>query len=516
MHSQTTKLAGAAALLLAVCAVTFAQSPYPVPPTGATRFQDDNKDPGKKNPNPDEPKKNTGEPKKDLDPIKEPAKKNPDTEVKADEKEKDKGDDKDKDKDKDKDEKKEPTWYSVHGQGTIVSQGNWQFRSPYEGPHSFLSKVNYRTTETATLYLAARLWQGGTVVFNPELSGGRGLSDTMGLAGFPNGEATRVGIPEPTPYVARLLFRQIIGFGGEQENVEDGPNEVAGKRDVSRLTFRVGKMGAPDNFDDNLYSHDPRTQFLNWSLMYNGAWDYPANVRGYTYGATLDLNQKDWALRYGVWGEPTVANGEEIDPRFLKANGHALEFEYRFQYDDHPCKVRLMGYLNNAHMGNYATSYRQMPVNPDVTQERAYRVKYGFGLNVEREVTKDFGTFLRFGWNDGHTETWAFTEIDNTVAFGFLLKGRCWCRPQDQVGLAFVANGLSSEHRNYLTAGGIGFIIGDGQLHYGEECIVETYYNWELKKGINLTLDFQEVGNPAYNQDRGPVSILGLRAHFEY
>src|SRR5262245_40937969 len=428
-----------------------------------------------------------------------------------------KGDTGKEEKEKDKDKEDEtPAWLSANAKGTVVSQGNWQFRSPYVGPNSFLPIVNYRTTETATLYLAARICDGGDIIFNPEIAGGRGLSSTLGIAGFPNGEATRVGVPQPTPYIARLLYRHTIGLGGELEDTEDGPNEFKGKRDVNRITIRIGKMSAVDIFDDNKFSHDPREQFLNWSLMYNGAWDYPANTRGYTYGMTLEYNTKDVALRYGVFGEPAVANGEDIDPRFLQANGHAFEFERRYTWDEHPAKLRFLAYLNNAHMGNYRQALLLMPVNPDITLTRAYRIKYGFGLNWEQELREDFGVFARLGWNDGHTESWAFTEIDATAALGLSLKGMCWGRKKDEVGAALVINGLSNGHRDYLAAGGLGFIIGDGRLSYGEEMILETYYNWQVRKGIEISLDFQAVENPAYNRDRGPVAILGLRVHMEY
>jgi high affinity Mn2+ porin len=311
-------------------------------------------------------------------------------------------------------------------------------------------------------------------------------------------------------------LQQTFGLGGEQEKVEDAPNSIAGMRDISRVTLRIGKMASTDVFDDNRYSHDPRTQFLNWALMYNGAWDYPANVRGYDYGATLELNEKTWALRYGVWGEPTRANDPDIDPHFLKANGHAVELEERYTADDRPGKLRLLAYLNNAHMGNYRQALREMPIDPDIALTRRYRVKYGFGLNVEQELADDLGAWARLGWNDGHTESWAFTEIDATAAAGLVLQGKGWCRPRDQVGLALVANGLSNGHRDYLAAGGLGFALGDGRLRYGAEEIVETYYNWELRKGINVTFDFQGVEHPGYNKDRGPVAIAGVRVHFEY
>src|SRR5207249_688667 len=217
-----------------------------------------------------------------------------------------------------------------------VTQEHQPFHSPYVGPHSLVPEENSATSLTSTVYFAARLWEGGEIVFNPELAGGRGLSGTTGMGGFPNGEITRVGVPEPMPYIARLFLRQTWALGDEVEKVEEGPNQVAGMRPVERLTLTIGKMAGEDIVDDNRYSHDPRTMFLNWSLMYNGAWDYPANVRGYTYGVALDLNQKNWALRYGIFAEPTEANGAPLDPHLLKANGQVLEWEGRYDVNDHP------------------------------------------------------------------------------------------------------------------------------------------------------------------------------------
>jgi len=437
----------------------------------------------------------------------------------GDEKEKEKknGNEKDeKDDEKKKGEDDAPKWYSVHGQATLVSQGNWKFRSPYIGPNSLLPLLNYRTTATMTLFLDVRPWEGTEWVINPEMAAGGGVSGTTGIAGFPNGEATRTGVPQPTPYFARFLWKRTIGLGGEVEKIEDDDNQIAGYRDVNRIVIRAGKMSATDGFDDNSYSHDPRTQFLNWALMYNGAWDYPANARGYTYGLTLDLNRKDWAVRYGVFGEPTVANGQDIDPRFVRAQGQVVEYEQRYAINEHVGKIRLLAFLNRAHMGSYREALELSPINPDVKLTRAYRSKYGFGLNWEQEITKDLGVFGRLGWDDGRTEAWAFTEIDRTASLGLLAKGKKWSRPDDEVGLAVVVNGLSGPHRDYLAAGGIGFIIGDGRLNYGLEQIIETYYNWQLKKGINVTFDFQGVNHPAYNRDRGPVALFALRAHFEY
>ena len=407
-------------------------------------------------------------------------------------------------------------WYSVHGQATIVSQGNWQFTSPYIGPNSLLPNLNYRTTNTDTLFLDFRVWQGGELVFNPEVSGGTGLSDTLGLAGFPNCEATRVGAIAPTPYVARLFLRQTFELDGESEKVEDGPNQIAGVRSRDRFTISVGKMSAEDVLDDNLYSHDPRTQFLNWALMYTGAWDYPADSRGYTYGALFDFTTMFYAVRYGVFGEPSEANGPDIDPHILKAHGQIVEIQENFILDDQPAHLREWAYVNTAHMGNYREALAETPVDPTLPPTQAYRNKYGFGLSFDKAITPQLGFFCRAGWNDGQSESWAFTEIDATAAAGLLLQGKAWHRPNDAVGLAAVINGISDAHKDYLAAGGVGFIIGDGALRYGPEQIAETYYNWELHKGINLTLDLQGVENPAYNRDRGPVFIMGVRAHLEF
>jgi high affinity Mn2+ porin len=416
-------------------------------------------------------------------------------------------------------EKKEaqPAWYSAHVQATVIGQGNWMFHSPYQGPNSFVDAQSLRTTATSTLFLAAKLpWEGGLVVLDPEVAGGQGLSGTFGMGGFPNGEAVRVGDPTPTPYIARLYYQQDFGLGGPWEKLEDGPNQVAGHRDINRITIQIGRLPATDLFDQNTYSHDPRTQFMNWTLMYNGAWDYPANTRGYNYGGTIELNTPFWAIRYGVFAEPEFANGFAFDNHYLMANGHALEMEYRWNLDGPQGKLRLLAYANHAHMGDYREALDLMPVNPDVTATREYRWKYGFGLNLEQALTRDLGLFARLGWDDGHTETWAFTEVDRTASLGLLLKGRRWGRPQDQVGLAGVLNGLSQDHRDYLAAGGLGFELGDGKLNYGLEQIVETYYDWQVRQGIYVTLDFQEVGNPGYNRDRGPVSVMALRFHFEY
>jgi high affinity Mn2+ porin len=409
-------------------------------------------------------------------------------------------------------------WYSVHAQSTIVGQGYWPFISPYTGPNSLPSATQMRLTTTATLYFAAKLWQGASLIINPEVAGGGGVGGTTGIADFPNGEAVRTGLPQPIPYFARFELQQVIELGGEWEKLQDAPNTIPGRQYKNNIILKIGKMPATDDFDDNRFAHDPRTEFLNWGLLYNPAWDYPANVRGYTYGATAELNIKDWSWRYGIWAEPEFANGAPLDPQILHANAHAFEFEQRWWlWNDQPGATRWLAYLNNAHMGNYRVALREMPVNPDVTLTRAYRVKYGFGLSWDQGLTKELGIFGRVGWDDGHTEAWAYTEADQTVSLGMVLKGKAWERPNDEIGLAGLMSGLSTGHRDYLRAGGLGFIIGDGKLpHYSAESVLEMYYNLQLRRYINLTLDYQEVFNPAYNRDRGPVSLLAARLHLEY
>jgi high affinity Mn2+ porin len=476
------------------------------PPPEAEKNQDKEKPPPAKEETNQEKEKGKPEAKKEKDETKEKEEKK-DEEKPAEEGE------------KKKEEEPKETWYSAHAQATMVTQTHDAFPSPYIGGRSLLPVEPSPTSVTATLFLDARLWEAdswsGELVVNPEMSGGRGFSGVVGLAGFPNGEITRIGVVEPTPYFARLFLRQTWGLGDEQEKVEDEANQIAGSRDVDRITLMVGKLAATDLVDDNRYSHDPRVQYLNWALIYNGAWDYPANVRGYTYGVGIDFNQKNWAFRYGIFAQPSFAQGAPLDPKFLKANGQVTELEARYTLNDQPGKLRLLAFLNRAHMGDYRETLDQMPVNPDITQTRAYRFKYGLGASWDQEITKDFGLFARLGWDDGHTESWAFTEIDRTAVLGFVLNGRCWCRKQDQVGLAGVINGLSGDHRNYLGAGGLGFQIGDGRLRYGPEEILETFYNFAVAKGINVTFDFQEVNHPAYNRDRGPVSIYTLRVHIE-
>ena len=410
--------------------------------------------------------------------------------------------------------------WSLHAQDTDIVQSVPDFDSPYRGTNS-LTPDQTRETVTVTLFIARRLWDGATVFVDPEYAQGQGLNGTHGVAGFLNGEATKAGSLRGKFDIERLVFSQVIGLGGEQEDVADGPNLIAGKRDINRLTVVAGKMAATDYFDDNSYSHDDRTQFLNWSLWESGAWDYPADSKGYTYGLVLDYNRKSWALRYGALALTRVANGIAIASNVGQSLGQVAEFEGRYTFFGQPGKARLLGFANHAHMGVYRDALDELRADPglgqpDITRSRAYRWKYGGAVNLEQSITGDLGAFLRLSLDDGRTETWEFTEIDRSAALGLSLKGTRWNRTDDTVGLAGAVNGLSVDHRDFLAAGGTGILLGDGRLNYAPEALLEFYYDAKLCTFAHLMFDYQFVKNPGYNADRGPVSALAARLHLEY
>ena len=414
-----------------------------------------------------------------------------------------------------------PANWSLHFQNTDIVQGVPGFDSPYRGDNS-LTQDQTRETVTATIFLARRLWDGASVAINPEYAQGQGLDGTHGVAGFPNGEATKAGSLRGKFDIERLFFSQVIGFGGEREDIADAANRLAGQQDVSRLTLTAGKFAASDYFDDNTYSHDPRAQFLNWSLWESGAWDYPADSKGYTYGLVLDFNQKQWAFRYGAMSLTRAANGIAMASNVSQTLGQVAEFEQRYTlFSGQPGKVRLLGFANHAHMGVYRDALDELRANPaegtpDLAASRRYRWKYGGAVNVEQAISGDLGAFLRLSLDDGRTETWEFTEIDRSAALGVSLKGTRWGRADDTVALAGVVNGLSVDHRDFLAAGGTGILLGDGRLNYAPEGIVEFYYDAKLLSFAHLMLDYQFISDPGYNADRGPASAVAARLHLEY
>ncbi len=376
-------------------------------------------------------------------------------------------------------------WLQIHGQATTITQTHGGFDSPYAGNNSLRPKRETDTSLTATLFLTFK-YRNTELGFNGEVAGGTGFSGVSGVAGFPNGEIPRVAKPTPTPYIARVYLKQ----------------------KVSRFTWTLGKFSASDFFDNNAYSHDPRTQFENWSIMYNAAWDYPADTRGYTVGAVQEVSLGRSIARVGSFLEPVVANGPKLNGHFAASRGDA--FEWQYNYTDGGT-ARVMAFINHANMGVYREAGQDI-----IATRKPGRLKYGFGLNVEQKIASDVGVFVRLGWNDGKTESWAYTEIDRTASGGISVHGPKWRRPKDVFGAAIAVNAISGDHRAYLARGGYGFLIGDGQLpHPGREAIFETYYAWRVGGCLTVSPDYQFIANPAYNRDRGPVHVLGLRFHVD-
>jgi high affinity Mn2+ porin len=406
------------------------------------------------------------------------------------------------------------TW-NIHFQATSIGQWHGWFPSPYEGVNSLPSHPESRVSLTATVFFAVRLRRHWDFVINPEIAGGKGFGGVTGIAGFTNGEIPRVSGATPTLYLARGFVRYTIPLGSEVEVFQDAPNQAAGSLPVNRLTLTAGKFAITDFFDNNTYSHDPRSQFMNWALMYNGAWDYPADIRGYTIGTIQELHMRHWAVRAAIVLEPTVANGPTFDTRIGRNSGQAIEFERDYKAGGKAGAFRVLGFLNREDAGTYREAMRAA-ATPDLDPTRRNGTKkYGFGLNLEQAISQDAGVFARYGWNDGKTETWAFTEIDRSLSAGATIQGRRWGRPHDAIGIGAVRNFLSGDHRSFLAAGGIGFIIGDGKLNYRPEQIVESYYSFRATKAWTVTGDYQHIVNPAYNCDRGPVEVVTIRLHWE-
>lgn len=411
----------------------------------------------------------------------------------------------------------EDSAWQLHGQATTVTQTHGGFRSPYEGANSLLDKQETATSFTGTLMAGFRLWKGTEFYLDGEGAAGKGVSSVLGMAGAPNGETYRVGNPEFRASIVRVFLRQTWDLGGEVQKVEDDAHQLSGNRSSRRIVVHFGKLSVMDLFDNNSYSHDPRSQFLNWTLMGHGAWDYPADTRGYTWGYAAEFYWDAWAARYGRFAEPLEANQMDMDHGFARAHGDALEIEHSHSLGDLPGAVRVMTYSNTARMGDYREALALSPAAPDITATRAYgRVKRGWGINTEQALTQDLGAFARWSWDDGKTETWAFTEVDRSITAGLSLRGTGWGRTQDRLGIAYIQNGLSPDHLDYLAAGGLGFIIGDGRVNYAPERLVETYYAFAIGNHFTASLDIQRCWNPAYNADRGPVSLFALRGHVQF
>ena len=408
--------------------------------------------------------------------------------------------------------------YNLHGETTLVWQGNAPFRAAYSGDNSLRAHGQGRETLSATLFLGLRLWRGGEFYLNPEMFQGFGLANTHGAGGFFNGEAQKGGTATPIGYLARGFFRQTFELGGETEKIEDAPNKLAGTQSVSRLTWTTGKLAIVDIFDVNSYARDPRDNFLNWTAYSHGAFDNAADTKGYGWGTVLELNQKHWALRGGYFLEPTFSNSERFDHDIPRRGQYLLELETRHQIAGQAGKIRYLGWFARANAGNFdqAVADPAFDASDSIAATRRTRTLYGFGISLEQAITSDLGLFARASMRDGRNEVMAWTDVDRSLSVGLSLKGTAWRRPDDTVGLVGVVNGLDKNYRRYLAAGGLGINVGDGQLSYQPEALVETYYSLALRKNVFFSLDYQLAINPAFNADRGPVSVGAMRLHAHF
>jgi high affinity Mn2+ porin len=406
--------------------------------------------------------------------------------------------------------------WTLHAQATSIWQYHPGFSAKYTGKNSLRTSEPGQVSFTGTLFAGRRLWKQAAIYFNPEVAGGSGLSSATGVAGFPNGETFRIGSKQLKLYVARLYLEQKFAISSETTTPPDDLNQVQQHTPATYISVRAGKFSLADFFDDNTYSHDPREQFMNWSLMSYGAWDYPANTRGYTIGAVVEYHTPAWAVRAGITQMPTYANGPTLDDHIGKAHGITVEGEKNILINNRAGIIRLLLFHNLAKMGNYEEAIKNTPVPDIVAVRNDPRSKNGAGISLEQVIGNHAGIFVRGSWNDGCNETWAFTEIDRSLSGGIVWDGAAWSRKHDELGAAVVVNGISGPHRDYLKAGGYGFIIGDGNLNYGNETIFEAYYKFSIPViFLSLSPDYQFVLNPAYNKDRGPVHIIGVRAHVQ-
>ena len=413
--------------------------------------------------------------------------------------------------------------FSLHGQTTFVNQGVPGFRSPYRGPQSLVPNQAQATT-TATIFAGFKLTEGTELYYNGEFSQGFGLSRTLGIAGFVNGEAQKAGAPFPKYRSNRYFLRQTFGLGGETETVEDGPNSIAGTRDVERVTVVAGKFAMGDYFDGNAYAHDPRVDFMNWGLWASGAYDFPANLPGFTQGLMVEYNRAEFALRAAYTQVPEQPSSDVLDPRVFERAGLTLELEERHTLPllERPGKLRVGLFSNVGRTANYrqvvALTQAGLFADADAAAAftRAPRRKSGVYLNLEQALSDELGLFARFSQGDGRNENLSFTDIDRSVSGGLSLKGAAWGRPDDTVGIGAARNELSASHRAFFARGGLGLLIGDGRLTYAPEQALEAYYALSLTAAVTVSLNYQHVENPAYNRDRGPADFFGTRLHADF
>jgi high affinity Mn2+ porin len=404
-------------------------------------------------------------------------------------------------------------WLS--GQANFIRQQHGGFVSPYSGANSLRAAKEHATSRLLTLYTGVHITRRLEFLFDAESAGGAGVGDALGVAGFTNVDVVRNPDLGSAPYVARVMLHGVIPLGRSTVASDRTPLSTFGKLPERRLEVRLGKMSTADFFDVNAVGSDSHLQFLNWTVVNNGAFDYAADTRGYTYGLVLEYDDRWGAFRFGEMLMPKVANGISLDWNLARARAENFELEWHPNtFKERPTVLRLLGFVNHANMGSYREALSDS--TPDVTAHRRQgRVKYGFGLNLEQVFTQSWRGFGRLGWNEGANESFAYTEVDRTAEIGSDLFGRVWHRGADKIGAALVTNAISGDHRRYLEAGGSGFLLGDGRLTYGLEQIFEIYYNVHLWRGAYAAIDWQHITNPGYNKDRGPVPVIGFRVHLE-
>ena len=408
-------------------------------------------------------------------------------------------------------------WW-LSGQINLIEQAHGSFPALYTGPNSFLPMPERTVSRVLTLYTGLRLGHGWEALVDVESAGGRGLSDAFGLGGFTDLDVVRNPALGSTPYLARLMIRKVIALSSEQVDVMPTPLALAPRLPARRLEIRAGKLGIVDFFDVNAVGNDSHVQFTNWTVDNNGGYDYAADTRGYTYGLMVEYDTPRWSLRGAEALMPTVANGIVLDWNVARARGENLELEL---HATSSLVLRLLGYANHANMGSYAEAIHAFRAGQDPTpnieaHRRQGRIKYGIGASVEYTMPTGVRLFARTGWNSGDTESFAYTEVNNTAAIGGDVAGARWHRPVDRAGVAFVSNGLSAPHREYLQFGGLGFLLGDGNLRYGRETILESYYTAHLWRGVFASAGAQFIANPGYNRDRGPIVVQMARVHLDF
>jgi high affinity Mn2+ porin len=410
--------------------------------------------------------------------------------------------------------------FAVHGQATFLEQLTAPFHAPYAGPNSLTPRQGAEDSDM-TLFLGARLWSGAEAWINPEIDQGFGLDDTLGLAGFPSGTAYKVGRSHPYWRLPRVFIRQTINLGGETSAVDADANQLAGSQSANRWVFTLGKFAVTDVFDSNQYAHDPRIDFLNWAAVDAGTFDYAADSWGFSMGATAEWYEGAWTLRTGMFDLSDVPNSETLDAGFHEFQSIA-EMEHRHEFMGLGGKLLVTAYESYGRMAvlNEVVDLAQSTgesMGAALVAARGYRDRTGVSLSLEQQLGSDLGLFIRAGKASGNVEAYEFTDIDRAFSAGLSLNGKRWSRADDTLGLAVMDEDISAARVRFLNAGGLGILVGDGQLpHPGAEQILETYYRWVPVKWGQLTLDYQYVVNPAYNSDRGPVSIFALRLHLEF